>query len=320
MERDDRTGHVFTFYSDTINFKSVEDETGKKFYVEGYISTHDKDLVNDIVTDQCMKSMEQQLQQRNIKIDFEHEAFRGETEFESQLNKTKMPLGRIVNQSRDEKGLKVTAMLNPAWNQVDKEGKVVQDFDKVWGAVKGKFLDAFSIAYVPTRIQEQKDSMGDEVRMLDNVNLLNVALTGNPINQSATMTNVFAKSLAFMREEIMKGETMEEQPKKPKEEEKQEKEEQEKKQKEEEEQKQEEEDEEKKEEEKPKEESKKCNKKAEEKSVESNFKSELIEIKSEIAEIKSLLEEARPKAKVSQPEQKAQEMNVDTSSIIKAIR
>ena len=41
--------------------------------LDGFISTSDKDLVNDIVTDNCLKSMLTQIRERNIKLDLEHE-------------------------------------------------------------------------------------------------------------------------------------------------------------------------------------------------------------------------------------------------------
>ena len=190
---------VFVFYSDNLNFKSEESKDGKKFYVEGYISTGDLDLVNDIVTESGLKDMANQLTERNIKIDFEHEAFRGNSEIESQINKTILPLGRIIESTKDEKGIKIKAELNSNWNKLDKEGNITRTFNDVWSSIKSKFLDAFSIAYIPLKTAV-KQKGEDTIRLLDGVNLLNVALTGNPVNPYASMTAVMAKSLNYIKE------------------------------------------------------------------------------------------------------------------------
>ena len=45
---------------------------------------------------------------------------------------------------------------------------------------------------------------GKSIRLLDDLNLLNVALTGNPVNPNASMTSVMAKSLEFMKDKESK--------------------------------------------------------------------------------------------------------------------
>jgi len=190
---------IFMFSSDKLSFKAVDNGGVKSFFVEGYISTGDLDLVNDIVTKGCMDDMFGQFDGRSIKLDFEHEAFRGKDEFEAELNKTRLTLGKAVSKTRDEKGLKVTWELNPTWKKFDEKGNVTMTFKDVWKNVEGGFYDAFSIAYIPTSTA-MKTVEGKEVRLLDRLNLFNVALTGNPVNPSASMTSVMAKSLEYMRE------------------------------------------------------------------------------------------------------------------------
>ena len=189
----------FIFYTEPIEYKAEETSEGKKYFIEGYISTKDIDLVNDIVTENALNSMLEQLKNRNIKIDFEHEAFRGDDEFEQELNKTRIPLGRIISQTKDDKGIKIVAQLNPAWKKFDKNNNVVMDFKDIWKSVKEKFLDAFSIAYVPIKTAIKR--IGEKsIRLLDDINLLNVALTGNPVNPNANLTAVMAKSRDFLIE------------------------------------------------------------------------------------------------------------------------
>ena len=190
----------FIFYTEPIEYKAEETSEGKKYFVEGYISTKDIDLVNDIVTEKALNKMLSQLNDRNIKVDFEHEAFRGDDDLEQEINKSKMPLGRIVSQTKDDRGIKVVAQLNPSWKQLDKDKKVVRDFKDIWKAIKDKFLDAFSIAYVPLKTTMKTMGEGIKARLLDDINLLNVALTGNPVNPNASLTSVMAKSLEYIKD------------------------------------------------------------------------------------------------------------------------
>ena len=174
----------FIFSSGPIE---VKEEEGN-FFVEGYISTSDLDLVNDIVTKECILDMAEQMKNRTIKLDIEHESFRGGNEVELEINKTIVPAAKMVDFSVDNKGLKVRAMLN----------KHTPRFNEVKGSVQDGFLDAYSIAFIPEK-ERSVVKEGQNVRMLDKIRLLNVALTGNPCNTHATMTNIFAKSLDFLR-------------------------------------------------------------------------------------------------------------------------
>lgn len=184
----------FVFYSDELEAKSSEG----KYFVEGYITTGDLDLVNDIVTKSGMDDMLDQLANRNIKLDWEHETMVGKSNLEMQVAKSKLPLGRIVSYEKDSKGIKVKAELNSNWKRFDTKGDVVQTFSEVWSSIKNKFLDAFSIAYVPTMTKSRDLIGGKTARLLDGINLINVAITGNAINPAATMTAVMAKSVELM--------------------------------------------------------------------------------------------------------------------------
>lgn len=174
----------YFFYTDNLDFEEIQTKGGNEHYITGYISTYDKDMVNDIVTPACMSDMLEQMKGRNIKLDVEHESFRGKDRIETELNKTIIPIGRIIDAVQDEKGIKIKALLNTAHTR----------FREVWSSIKNKFLDAFSIAYIPISTAKKSIS-GEIIRMLDKVNLLNVALTGNPINTTAKMDEIFVKSL-----------------------------------------------------------------------------------------------------------------------------
>lgn len=190
-------GKSYEFYcTDNFDYEEVETKAGKEYYITGYISTHDRDLVDDIVTPACMSDMLTQLKNRSIKLDIEHESFRGKSTTETEINKTTIPIGRIVEARQDERGIWIKGLLNKAHTR----------FDEVWGSIKSGMLDAFSIAYIPTQIA-YKMMDNSKVRLLDALNLLNVALTGNPVNPSATMGRVFAKSLYDMEDDNQEGDT-----------------------------------------------------------------------------------------------------------------
>ena len=190
----------FVFYSDKLNYKTVQGKKGPEYWIEGYVSTGDIDLVNDIVTKNCMESMLTQFDMRSIKLDFEHETFRGKDDMDAEINKTRLPLGKAMNKDKDSKGVKVAWKLNDTWKKFDEKGNVVMDFKEIWKNVEEEYYDAFSIAYVPTKTAIiERD--GKTIRLLDDINLLNVALTGNPINPMATMTSVMAKSLEFLKDQ-----------------------------------------------------------------------------------------------------------------------
>lgn len=176
----------FIFSSDNLELKSENEN----FYVDGYISTSDLDQVSDIVTKNCLLDMAEQMRKRSIKFDVEHESFRGKSNLDIEVNKTLIPIAKTEDFVMDKKGIKVRAILN----------KNSRRFDEVKGSIEDGFLDAFSIAYVPVKsIIEERN--GTKVRLLDKINLLNVAFTGNPVNTEAKMTNVFAKSLEFLNDD-----------------------------------------------------------------------------------------------------------------------
>jgi len=169
-------GKSFTFTTDQINSNIIETKGGKKYYITGYISTSDKDRVNDIVMPECLDDMVKQLLSKKIKIDVEHEALKGSPNI--------IPIGIIEEAYRDTKGIWVKVRLNSA----------VSRFDEVWNSIKDGFLDSFSITYKTKKFVERQTASGTE-KLLYIVELVNVALTGIPANLAAKITDSFAKSL-----------------------------------------------------------------------------------------------------------------------------
>lgn len=167
----------------------VEEKGEQKIFLEGFLSTSDMDLVNDVVTKNCLESMKRQILDRNIKLDIEHEAFRGNSVEEKEINKTKIPAGRFIDAAvesigNNRWGLRVKSMLN----------RFRPDFAIVKGNVVDRMLDAYSIAFIATKVRHETIN-GKSVRFLDDVALLNAALTGNPINTEALNREIFTKSI-----------------------------------------------------------------------------------------------------------------------------
>jgi len=179
----------FSFLTNSLSYEEVGTKSGKDYYVKGYISTDEVDRSNEVVTREAMNSMVEQIKSGSVKLDVEHSTFTGEND---------IPVGKIVDAGIDEKGLWVKCTLNKSHSK----------FQEVWNSIKGGFLDAFSIAYKTTEFT--KDIInGVTVTLLKGLELLNVAITGNPVCRGAKMTESFYKSLKYMEENKMSEETKE---------------------------------------------------------------------------------------------------------------
>ena len=170
----------FSFVTNSLSYEEVGTKSGKDYYVKGYISTDEIDRANEVVTRDAMKSMLEQIKSGNVKLDVEHSTFTGDND---------IPVGKIVDAGIDNKGLWVKCTLNKSHSK----------FREVWDSIKNGFLDAFSIAYKTTEyVNDVVD--GVNVTLLKGLELLNVAITGNPVCRGARMTESFYKSLKYLEE------------------------------------------------------------------------------------------------------------------------
>jgi len=169
----------FKFLTNTMKYEELGTKSGKKYYVTGYISTDEVDRANEIVTKGCMESMLTQIKAGNVKLDVEHSTFTGEND---------IPVGKILDADIDATGLWVKAEINRHHIK----------FKSIWNSVQEGFLDAFSIAYNVLDYANEVIN-GSNVTLLKGIELLNVAITGNPVNRGARMTESFYKSSAYMK-------------------------------------------------------------------------------------------------------------------------
>ena len=179
-----------------IEVKS-EDGTGRKYYIEGHISTIDPDTVGDITTDSCQNDLVEQTSTKDITMDLDHESFRNSDGSLPDRELNKIPVAKIVESKRTALGTYVKAMLN-----IDHP-----NFSNILSSIKNGFLHSFSIAYHVTEAVK-KIIDGKTFRLLNKVELRNVGITGNPVNPNATFS-VSLKSHIIKMEESQENSKLE---------------------------------------------------------------------------------------------------------------
>lgn len=170
----------YTGTSETFSFQEVEVKGERQYYISGYISTKNIDTFNDLVTDECLDDMLAQVQNSSIKMDEEHETIH-------KKNLDINPIARIVESKKDAKGLWVKALLN----------KANPRFQEAWESIKNGFYDSFSIAFKPIEAATRY-IQGKAVRVLNKLKLVNVGITGTPVNEECKMDNIIVKALTDM--------------------------------------------------------------------------------------------------------------------------
>lgn len=172
---------LFNFRSEELQFKEGKLKGEKKFYIEGYASTTDKDLAGEVINDSAQTSMLKQFRNRNITIDIEHEEWYDDKG--KQLAKPKgtmIPVAKVIEARQDSKGTFIKAEMN---NNIER-------FDEVWGSIKGGFLNSFSIGFFPIT------QVGN---VISDLNIVNLTLTGTPVNAGATFTPVLKSAVAYLK-------------------------------------------------------------------------------------------------------------------------
>lgn len=178
----------FTFTT-PLNINLTEIKGVERLFVEGDISTNDIDFVDDIMTKECQESMQKQILERNMKLDIEHEAFVGDTDEEREISKTKIPAGKLTDATVKDLGNdRYSTRVKGEINRNNSRYKEIKN------NLLEKYLDAFSVAFIPIDVK-YIEKEGKEIRLLNDVILLNVALTGNPCNTKAQLNEIVAKSM-----------------------------------------------------------------------------------------------------------------------------
>jgi len=170
---------AFEVFSELLEFKS---EDGK-YYFKGYLSTGDIDLVNDLVTPECMKDMMTQISSglngymRGLKGSQDHDVYwTGDTH--------RVPVSKITSATMDNKGVLIEGMFNTDH----------PEFKTIWNQVQNGFYDGLSIEYRPEQFTF-KDVNGKKIRVLNKIQLKGYGHTPRPANPYAKLTDFFVKSL-----------------------------------------------------------------------------------------------------------------------------
>ena len=186
-------------YQSGFKFTEVVLKGITKSFVEGYISTIDEDEQGEIVTSEAQDSIMAQIKGKVITMDLEHEEWVEDGNVLSSPKQNLIPIAKIVHAERRTKGVWVKAELN----------KDAPRYKNIWGSIKSGFLHSFSIGFYTTK-SIAKEIGGTIKNFIQDLNLVNVALTGCPINPNATFAPVMKAALKSMEENKMTEENKEE--------------------------------------------------------------------------------------------------------------
>ena len=165
----------------------------KKYYIEGYASTIDEDKAGEIINYEAQEDMLAQIKTQNITLDVEHSEWYDDAG--NVLNKPKnttIPVAKVVSAELRERGVWIKAEVN----------RNIPSFRSVWNSIKEGFLKAFSVAFYPVA------KAGKEISKL---NLVNITLTGSPVNPNATFSVAMKSAKAFLDQQKQEADKMSEQ-------------------------------------------------------------------------------------------------------------
>ncbi len=182
-----------SFFFTNLEFKDTDGD----FYIEGVASSVNEDLGNDVLTPECLDQMADIINEKNIKLGFDHTEMLG-----GNLNTE--AVGRLIEAKVRDGKLWVKGILD----------KTFKHFDEITHKIKNKFLDGLSIEYQvnPDLTTENFKSDGSRHRIIGGLaSLFRVALTPTPMNTDA----LFDYNIKHLAEEV-KGENGSEEPDKDK--------------------------------------------------------------------------------------------------------
>jgi len=158
----------------------VKSESGRNYFIEGFVSTTDPDLYNDIVTEEAQKSILHQLLNRNITMDEDHDVWRDSNTGESfDRPQNKIPAAKVEKAELRDVGDGSTGTFVRV-----KLNKNYPRFKALLGSIKEGFVHSFSIAY--NVLKDSPKRIGEETfRVIDDLNIFNVGITGVPVNNNA---------------------------------------------------------------------------------------------------------------------------------------
>jgi hypothetical protein len=110
----------------------VKSESGKDYFIEGYVSTVDPDFVNDIVDEEGQKSTHNGILNRDITMDEDHDEWRDpNTGKLYDGKKDKYPIAKVETTNLDSVGTWVRVKLNKFHTEF---------YERILHMVKDKYL------------------------------------------------------------------------------------------------------------------------------------------------------------------------------------
>ncbi len=145
----------------------------------GYITTPHKDIVNDVVTPECMKDIVKQIKAGisgygpSLKGSDNHDVV-------NEKNFFKIPLSKLTDAKLDSKGVYVEG----EWNTDH------PNFNKYWSMAEKGYLDGLSIEFIV-----QDYTLVGDTRQLKKIDLLGYGHSPRPINKEC-LAEVIVKAMA----------------------------------------------------------------------------------------------------------------------------
>jgi hypothetical protein len=162
------------FFSDKIEIKSHLKDGIEKFYLTGVVSSSNKDLGYDIVSERALGQLVETLNTKPIKLGYDHqEILTGRP--------TMVPIGKSINGTSKliENGTKAYAEfeLNDS----------LSIFPEIKNSLERGFLDAFSVEYRTNEAIPAIEHKGtaDSPRYISSWDVVGMAVTGRPMNPDA---------------------------------------------------------------------------------------------------------------------------------------
>jgi len=179
--------NVFSYsINDGFLWSEVNLKGERQYFIEGFASTIDEDKSGEILEMSAQQDIHNQIQNENITMDIEHEEWYDEHgKMLSKPKNMKIPVAKVIHSEIRPRGVWVKAKIN----------NNLRSFTELWGSIKDGFLKAFSVAFYPTQ------KAGSIIKHL---NLVNITLTGSPVNPNATFAVSMKSAAAWMDMEEVK--------------------------------------------------------------------------------------------------------------------
>lgn len=196
--------NIEAVYYTEIQPEIITLKSDKRYYVQGYISTTDIDLANEVLTENAQRDLHNQIQTiiksgGFITGDVEHMIFYDDNGKALSMPKVRdssgsliIPEMKIIDSELRDKGVWVKAEIN----------RHHPNFNTIWKNIEEGFLNGFSVA-VKAITTITKKINNEWVNLIDKIKLINVTMTGTPANPNALMSPVLKSLIQDKKGDLM---------------------------------------------------------------------------------------------------------------------